>query len=393
MLFWLIHICLCLNCPPNWGFFGHRQINRHAVYIMPPPLNQFFKKHIAYLEEHSVDADKRRYALPQEYKRHYIDLDHHEATLGCDLSDDLHAEIRNQLLIKVIQKSGDTTTLLLNDDLGEFKTGQDDPCGWKKSDVQGLLDTLMAAEPYEEVWIADPNAFKHFVNTCGKHPDWQSLIIEDQFSIHGILPYWLVIMQRRLTNAFLAKDVSLVMKLAADIGHYIGDAHVPLHTTRNYNGQLTGQQGIHGFWESRIPELFYEEWELVTGSAVYIPDFKANVWKIVRESFNLVGKVLNLEAEVRKNMPEDQVMCFEDRNALNMLSYCPGFAKAYATAMDGMVEERFKSAIHTIGSAWYTAWVDAGQPSLWEVEEPMKPAVPEENSTPAVQPFGRPHDN
>ena len=37
--------------------------------------------------------------------------------------------------------------------------------------------------------------------------------------------------------------------------YYVGDAHVPLHTTENYNGKMTGQKGIHGFWESRLPEI------------------------------------------------------------------------------------------------------------------------------------------
>jgi hypothetical protein len=43
------------------------------------------------------------------------------------------------------------------------------------------------------------------------------------------------------------------------LGHYIGDAHVPLHTTSNYNGQKTNQHGIHGLWESRIPEQLFDE--------------------------------------------------------------------------------------------------------------------------------------
>jgi hypothetical protein len=32
--------------------------------------------------------------------------------------------------------------------------------------------------------------------------------------------------------------------------------------------------------------------------------------------------------------------------------------------MDGMVEKQMKKTIQAIGSSWYTAWVDAGQPNL-----------------------------
>jgi hypothetical protein len=68
-------------------------------------------------------------------------------------------------------------------------------------------------------------------------------------------------MLQRLTNAFREKDQARILKLSAEIGHYVADAHVPLHASTNHNGQLTGQEGIHAFWESRIPELLAEkEW-------------------------------------------------------------------------------------------------------------------------------------
>ncbi|MGC6428813.1 MAG: hypothetical protein ACON4Y_05945 [Flavobacteriales bacterium] len=51
-----------------------------------------------------------------------------------------------------------------------------------------------------------------------------------------------------------------ILFICSDLGHYIADANVPLHTTINYDGQLTGQKGIHAFWESRLPELFSSEY-------------------------------------------------------------------------------------------------------------------------------------
>ncbi len=78
-LFILSSICLASLAPkPNtnaWGFFGHRKINHHAVFILPPEMMFFFKENIDYLTEHAIDPDKRRYASPYEAVRHYIDLD------------------------------------------------------------------------------------------------------------------------------------------------------------------------------------------------------------------------------------------------------------------------------------------------------------------------------
>src|SRR5687767_296569 len=59
----------------SWGFFGHERINRLAVFTLPPEMILFYKKHIRDIEEASVNPDRRRYAVPGEAPRHYIDLD------------------------------------------------------------------------------------------------------------------------------------------------------------------------------------------------------------------------------------------------------------------------------------------------------------------------------
>ena len=61
--------------PEAWGFYGHRLINRMAVFTLPPELIGFYKKNIEYITEHAIDPDKRRYAIKHEGGRHYIDID------------------------------------------------------------------------------------------------------------------------------------------------------------------------------------------------------------------------------------------------------------------------------------------------------------------------------
>ena len=61
----------------TWGFFGHKKINRMAVFTLPPEMIKFYKKNIEYITEHAVDPDKRRYAVEGEAQRHYIDIDHY----------------------------------------------------------------------------------------------------------------------------------------------------------------------------------------------------------------------------------------------------------------------------------------------------------------------------
>ncbi|MEO0873299.1 MAG: hypothetical protein AAFY48_01730, partial [Bacteroidota bacterium] len=65
-----------VNTVSEWGFFGHRRINRMAVFTLPVEMMPFFRANLEYLTDHAVDPDKRRYATKHEAVRHYIDIDH-----------------------------------------------------------------------------------------------------------------------------------------------------------------------------------------------------------------------------------------------------------------------------------------------------------------------------
>ncbi|HTM91033.1 MAG TPA: hypothetical protein VL095_01340, partial [Flavisolibacter sp.] len=164
------------------------------------------------------------------------------------------------------------------------------------------------------------------------------------------------------------KDQGRILKLSAEVGHYIADAHVPLHTSSNHNGQLTGQQGIHGFWESRIPELLADkEWSFLIGKAEYIKSPGDFIWKRVLESAAAADTVLRYERELNKRFSADKKFAFEERNGKIVRQYSTSYALAYDQMLKGMVERRMRSAVYAVASFWYTAWIDAGQPDLTEL--------------------------
>jgi hypothetical protein len=74
-------LVLCIYISPGWGFFGHQQINRLAVFCLPVEMSGFYKKNIRYLIETSTHPDERRYAVAAEAPRHFIDLDAYTDTL------------------------------------------------------------------------------------------------------------------------------------------------------------------------------------------------------------------------------------------------------------------------------------------------------------------------
>jgi hypothetical protein len=200
-------------------------------------------------------------------------------------------------------------------------------------------------------------------------PDAVNKIGEDSLKKHGIVPWHIQLMKHQLTEAFRTKDANRIIRISAEIGHYIADAHVPLHTTRNYNGQLTGQEGIHGFWESRLPELFHANYNYFVGKAVYLPSVQKTAWNIVRQSHFAVDSVLHFEKSLTKSLKKHQKYSITTRNNVAVKTFSKEFSKAYDKALNKQVERRFRASILMVASFWYTAWIDAGQPNLEHLEQ------------------------
>jgi hypothetical protein len=187
----------------------------------------------------------------------------------------------------------------------------------------------------------------------------------DSLQAHGIVPWWLQTMLYRLTDAFKQKDQTRILKYSAEIGHYIADAHVPLHASSNHNGQLTDQKGIHGFWESRIPELLADkQWDFFIGKAGYISNPLDFTWKRVLESAAAADTVLKTEKQLSRQFSPDQRFAYEERNGVVIRQYSSAYSTSYDRQLKGMIERRMRQSVFAVASFWYTAWVNAGQPDL-----------------------------
>ncbi|RIV20636.1 integrase [Fibrisoma montanum] len=186
----------------------------------------------------------------------------------------------------------------------------------------------------------------------------------DTLALHGIVPWQIQLTKYQLTEAFRQRDVRRILRVAADLGHYIADANVPLHTTRNYNGQLTGQQGIHGFWESRLPELFSSSYDFLTGPAEYLYSPQKAAWRAVFNAHAALDSVLRFERELTVATGDTRKFSFEERNGLTTKVYAADFSQQYHALLRGQVERQMRASVKMIGDFWYTCWVDAGQPDL-----------------------------
>ena len=267
-----------------WGFYAHKQINRIAIFTLPPEMIKFYKTHIHYISENAVNPDKRRYAVEDEAPKHYIDIDHY----------------------------GDSALFVM-------------PRYW-----QDAVDTYS----------------------------------EDTLVAYGIVPWHINRIHFQLTDAFRIGDAKSILRLSADLGHYVADANVPLHTTENYNGQLTNQHGIHGFWESRLPELFGQDYNLFTGKATYLENVQLEAWEALTQAHYALDSVLSFEMTLSESIDEDKKYTFEERGQSTIRTYSKPYSTKYHNDLNGMIERQMKRSIKMVGDIWYTCWINAGQPEL-----------------------------
>jgi hypothetical protein len=232
-----------------------------------------------------------------------------------------------------------------------------------------------AVDPDKRRYANEDEAPRHYIDIdhYGEHafdsvPHWWKKAVakysEDTLKAYGIVPWHIEKMMYRLTEAFKQQNLDLILHYSADLGHYVADAHVPLHTTENYNGQMTNQKGIHGFWESRIPELKSGEYDYWVGRAKYIDKPLEKAWSVVKASHAAVDSVLKFEAKLNAGYSQDKKYSYESRGATLIKVYSKEYTEDYDKMLDGMVERRMREAIITVGSMWYTAWVNAGKPDL-----------------------------
>ncbi len=219
-------------------------------------------------------------------------------------------------------------------------------------------------------------ATKHFIDSeifgdsaAWKMPlQWQAA--QDRYSRdtllkYGYVPYYIVTMKDNLVRAFRNRQRDSIVFYATDLAHYIGDAHVPLHTSINYDGQLTNQRGLHALWESVVPELELSGYRLSSRhKARYLSSPEEAAWNAVRSGFVLLKDVFEKETEASRNFTDSTKYRIQIRNGREVKYYTSSFAKAYSQLLGNSINTQLIRSADLVADFWYTAWVDAGKPEL-----------------------------
>lgn len=217
---------------------------------------------------------------------------------------------------------------------------------------------------------------RHFIDleaygdsAAGKMPlSWNravAMYTKDTLEKYGYVPYQVMFMKDRLTNAFHSGNRDSILFYAADIAHYIEDANVPLHTTMNHDGQLTNQKGLHSLWETTIPEIELTNYDLYSShKATYLKHPDRTIWNAVRTAHQLLPQLFNEEREASKGFTDETKYRIQVRNGQESKSFTSDFARAYSQRLGNTINRQLLRSANMVADFWYTAWVDGGRPNL-----------------------------
>lgn len=181
----------------------------------------------------------------------------------------------------------------------------------------------------------------------------------------GRAPWRVGEVYRDLVAAFRARDAARVLERAAVLGHYASDAHVPLHAVRNYDGQLTGQTGVHSRWESDMFERFQRQIEAALPAAATrrVSDPVELTLAALRESYEWAAPAL--ESDRASAGRQDYADTAEDDR------YGDEYYSRLYEREGARLMARLGSSVAAVGSLWLSAWEEAGRPELdWSFRFP-----------------------
>ena len=141
------------------------------------------------------------------------------------------------------------------------------------------------------------------------------------------------------------------------IAHYVADSYQPFHAAANYDGQLTGQRGIHSRFESELFDRYQDRLTTAPPPLTPIPNAREYVFATLTESFTFVDPILaaDREAIVGREFYDDGY-----------------FAKMYEKT-GSILQKRVAGATSGVASIITQAWIDAGKPALPVEPPPRQP--------------------
>ena len=211
-------------------------------------------------------------------------------------------------------------------------------------------------------------------------------LVESKGTVDWTIDLW----TGRLSDAMKGSDPDLILADAAILGHYVADAHVPFHSAVNYDGQLSGQRGIHARFEEEMVHNTIKLTDLAPDPAQPVADVLGVGPHLVRpepgpDADHFAGRHRGPRPgdDGRQSRPRRPARC---RPAYNTFTHKPlpkdgsptsdyyqdnpVYWKTFSAITRPIALARLNASASHLGSLWLTAWQRAGSPDLSKLKAP-----------------------
>lgn len=211
----------------------------------------------------------------------------------------------------------------------------------------------------------------------------------DYVESKGTVDWTIDLWTQRLSDAMKGSDPDLILADAAILGHYVGDAHVPFHSALNYDGQLSGQRGVHVRFEEEMVHMTIKLSDLTPDPAQPIPDVLASARAWSGQSLDLTPTILQADLLARvqaalasKPVPADgplptgyntfthKPLPKDGSPTPDYYQDNPVYWKIFSAITRPIALARLNASATHLGSVWLTAWQRAGSPDLSKLKPP-----------------------
>lgn len=214
-----------------------------------------------------------------------------------------------------------------------------DPTLWMKKDRYERMRHYIFLDKYGLFpYLELPHSFQRASEKFGR----------GHINRDGVLPWQIGEFSLRLTNAMKTSNWEEAKLDAAALAHYVADAHDPLHTTQNYDGQLTQQTGLEDRFGNSMMDRYYRFFLMHPDDAVKIDDPTEYAFRMCIEA----------------NVWVDLIVWSDRRAREGLVDFTDEYYDHFYSQVGANVMREINAAAHDAGSYWYTAWLNAGKPPL-----------------------------
>jgi hypothetical protein len=165
---------------------------------------------------------------------------------------------------------------------------------------------------------------------------------------NGLLPWQIGVYSQKLTEAMREGKWEEAKMNAAILANYVAAAHDPFNTTDNFDGHLSGQRGVNDRFGTTLIDRYSSFFFMRPNDAVFIADPTDHAFDACLSAHSWLESILLADRDSRRGLN----------------SYTDEYYDHFYNQSGAVLIRQISDAATDVGSFWFTAWKNAGQPQL-----------------------------